>query len=126
VANKIKPRKKPQLIILNSPRGGKYHTRHTRSSPGGSTGISVNYATRTRDPRESINLAGIKILRLIRDELKQKSLEKEAARHEQKGKRSRRSQSPQTRRSSSPRRRNYKAQREDARNIITQARVNRS
>jgi hypothetical protein len=70
--------------------------------------------------------AAIKSLALIEEELRQKSLEKEATRHEQKGKRSRRSQSPQTRRSSSPRRRNYKAQREDARNIITQARVNRS
>jgi hypothetical protein len=36
------------------------------------------------------------------------------------------SQYPQTQRSSSPKRRNYKAQREDERNIITKARVNRS
>jgi hypothetical protein len=79
-----------------------------------------------RDPRESMHFAAIKSLGLVGDELKQKSLEKEAARHEQKGKRSRRSQSPPTRRSGSPRRRNYKARREDARNIITQARVNRS
>jgi hypothetical protein len=62
-------------------------------------------------------------MHLVGDELKKKPLEKEAARHEQKGERSRRSQSPQ---SSSPRRRHNKAQKEDARNIITQARVNRS
>jgi hypothetical protein len=73
-----------------------------------------------------MHLAAIKSLRLIGDELKHKSLEKEAAQHEQKGKRSRRSQSLQTQRSSSPRRRNYKAQREVARNIITQGRMNRS
>jgi hypothetical protein len=53
-------------------------------------------------------------------------LEKEATQHKQTGKRSQKSQSPQTRRSGSPGRKNYKAQRKDARNIITQARVNRS
>jgi hypothetical protein len=79
-----------------------------------------------KDPRESMHLAAIKSLRLIGDMLKQKSLEKEAARHEQKGEISRMSQSPQTRRSSSPRRRHYKAQKEDARNITTHARVKRS
>jgi hypothetical protein len=53
-------------------------------------------------------------------------VEKEATHHEQIGKRRQKSQSTRTRRSSSPSRKNYKAQREDARNIITQARVNRS
>jgi hypothetical protein len=48
------------------------------------------------DPHESMHFAGIKSLGLFRDELKQNSLEKEIARHEQRGKRSRRSQSPQT------------------------------
>jgi hypothetical protein len=38
------------------------------------------------DPRESMHQAAIKILVFIRDKLKQKSLEKEATRHEQKGK----------------------------------------
>jgi hypothetical protein len=53
-------------------------------------------------------------------------LEQKTTRHEQKEKRSRRSQSPQTRRSSSPNKRNYRSQRDNARNIITMARVNRS
>jgi hypothetical protein len=79
-----------------------------------------------RDPRESMHQAAIKSLGLIGDELKQKSMEKEAIHHEQTGKRRRQSQSPQTRRSNSPSGKNSKAQREDARNIITQARVNRS
>jgi hypothetical protein len=70
--------------------------------------------------------ATIKSLGLIGDELKQKSVEKEATHHEQTGKRKRKSQSPRTQRSNSPDKKNYKAQREDARNIITQARVNRS
>jgi hypothetical protein len=83
----------------------------------------LNTQPEPRDPRESMHQAAIKSLGLIGDELKQRSLEKEATRHDQKEKRSRRSQSPQTRISSSPRRRNYKAQREDARNIIMQARV---
>jgi hypothetical protein len=48
------------------------------------------------DPRESMHQATIKILGLIGDELKQKSLEKKATQHKQKGKRNRRTQSPQT------------------------------
>jgi hypothetical protein len=58
--------------------------------------------------------------------LKQKPLEKETTQHEQKEKINRRSQSPQTRRSSSPGKRNCRSQGDDTRNIITQARVNRS
>jgi hypothetical protein len=38
------------------------------------------------DPRENMHQAAIKSLGLIREELKQKSLEKEATWHEQKGK----------------------------------------
>jgi hypothetical protein len=53
-------------------------------------------------------------------------VEKEATHHEQIGKRKRKSQSPRTQRSNSSDWKNYKAQREDAWNIITQARVNRS
>jgi hypothetical protein len=41
-----------------------------------------------KDPRENMHQAAIKSLRLIGDELKQKSLEKEATQHEQTGKRS--------------------------------------
>jgi hypothetical protein len=57
--------------------------------------------------------------------VKAKSVEKEEIHHEQTGKRQQ-SQYPRTRRSNSPSGRNYKAQREDARYIITQARVNMS
>jgi hypothetical protein len=78
------------------------------------------------DPRESMHQAAIKSLGLIGDELKQKTVEKEATHHEQIGKRRQKSQSPRTQRSNSPNRKDYKAQREDAQNIITQARVNRS
>jgi hypothetical protein len=53
-------------------------------------------------------------------------VEKEATHHEQTQKRRWKSQSPWIRRSSSPGGKNCKAQREDARNIITQARVSRS
>jgi hypothetical protein len=78
------------------------------------------------DPRESMHQAAIKGLGLIGDKLQQKSLVQETTQHEQKKKRSRRSQSPQTRRSKSPNKGNYRSQRGDARNIITQSRVNRS
>jgi hypothetical protein len=78
------------------------------------------------DPRENIHQVAIKSLGLVKDELKQKSLGKESIHHEQTVKRSQKSQSPRTQRSSSPGRGNHKAEREDARNIITQARVNKS
>jgi hypothetical protein len=78
------------------------------------------------DPWESMHQAAIKSLGMIGDELRQKSVEKEATHQEQTGKRRRKSQSPRTQKSTSPGGKNYKAQREDARNIITQARVNRS
>jgi hypothetical protein len=45
---------------------------------------------------------------------------------QQKERRRRRSQSPQTRRSKSPKKGNYSSRGDDARNTITQARVNRS
>jgi hypothetical protein len=79
-----------------------------------------------RDPRESMHQAVIKGLGLIGDKLKQDPLEKNTTRNELKEKRSRRSQTPQTRRSSPPSKRHYRSRGEDARNIITQARVNRS
>jgi hypothetical protein len=70
--------------------------------------------------------AAIKGLGLIRDKLNQDPLEKKTTRNEQKEKRSQRSQTPQTRRSSPPSKRHYRSRGEDARNIITHARVNRS
>jgi hypothetical protein len=66
------------------------------------------------DPQESMDQAAIKSLGLIGDELKQKTVEKEATHHEQTGKRRQKSQSPRTQRSNSPNRKDYKAQREDA------------
>jgi hypothetical protein len=47
-----------------------------------------------RDPRESMHQVAIKSLGMIGDEIKQKSMEKEATHHEQTGKRRRKSQSP--------------------------------
>jgi hypothetical protein len=79
-----------------------------------------------RDPRESMHQAAIKGLGLIGDKLKGDPLEKKTTHNEQKDKRTRRSQTPQTRRSSPPSKRNYRSRGEDARSIITQARVNRS
>jgi hypothetical protein len=79
-----------------------------------------------RDLRESMHQAAIKGLGLIGDKLQQKPLVHDTTQHEQKEKRSQRSQSPPTRRSKSPNKGNYKSQRGDARNIITQASVNRS
>jgi hypothetical protein len=70
--------------------------------------------------------AVIKSLGLVGDELKQKSLRRESTWDEHTGRRSQKSQSPQTRRTNSPGREDHEAQRVDARNIITQARVNKS
>jgi hypothetical protein len=77
------------------------------------------------DPREHMHQAAIKSLRLVGDKLKQKSSGKESTYHEHTG-RSRKSQYPQTRRTNSPGREDHEARREDARNIITRARVNKS
>jgi hypothetical protein len=70
--------------------------------------------------------AATQSLRLVGDELKQKSLRREPTYHEHTGKRSQKSQSPRTRRTNSPGRKNHEERREDARNIITQAWVNKS
>jgi hypothetical protein len=70
--------------------------------------------------------AAIKSLELVGDGLKQKSLGREPTHHGHTGKRSQKSQSPQTRRSNSPDKENHEARRKDARSIITQARVNKS
>jgi hypothetical protein len=79
-----------------------------------------------RDPRENMHQAAIKSLGLVGDELRQKSLGREPTHHGHTRKRSRKSQSPRTRRSNSTDRENHEAQRGDAWNIITQARVNKS
>jgi hypothetical protein len=60
------------------------------------------------DPWEHMHQAAIKSLRLVGDELKQKSLGKESTYHEHIG-RSRKSQSPQTRRTNSPGREDHEA-----------------
>jgi hypothetical protein len=78
------------------------------------------------DLREHMHQAAIKSLGLVEDELKQKSLGRESTYREHRERRSRKSQSPQTRRTNSPDRKDHEARREDARNIITQARVNKS
>jgi hypothetical protein len=68
----------------------------------------------------------IKSLGLVGDELKQKSLGNKSTYHEYIGGRSRRSQSPPSQRTNSPGKTNNETRREDARNIITQARVNKA
>jgi hypothetical protein len=70
--------------------------------------------------------AAIKSLGLVGDELKQKSSGKKSTYQEYTGRRSRRSQSPPSQRTNSPSKTNNKAQREDAQNIIAQARVNKA
>jgi hypothetical protein len=79
-----------------------------------------------RDPQEHMHQAAIKILELVGDELKQKSSGKKSTYHEHTGRRSRRCQSPQSQRTNSPGKTDHEARREDARNIITQARVNKA
>jgi hypothetical protein len=70
--------------------------------------------------------AAIKSLRLVGDELKQKSLGKKSIYHEYTRRRSQRSQSPSSQRTNSPGKTDNEARMEDARNIITHARVNKA
>jgi hypothetical protein len=70
--------------------------------------------------------AAIKSLGLVGDELKNKSLGKKSTYHEHTGGRSRRSQSSQSQRTNSPGKTDNEARREDTRNIIMQARVNKA
>jgi hypothetical protein len=78
------------------------------------------------DPREQMHQAAIKSLGLVGDEQKQKSSGKKLIYHEYIGRRSRRSLSPPSQRTNSPGKTDNEARREDARNIIMQARVNKA
>jgi hypothetical protein len=78
------------------------------------------------DPREHMHQVAIKSLELVGDELKQKSSGKKSIYHEHTGRRSRRCQSPQSQRTNSLGKTDHEARTEDARNIITQARVNKA
>jgi hypothetical protein len=88
------------------------------------------------DPRESMHQAAIKGPGLIGDKLNQEEIPQKnrLPRQQNSPQQSRRSQrsrspydeAPQTRRSRSPRQANHGSRDGDARNIITQARVNRS
>jgi hypothetical protein len=70
--------------------------------------------------------ATIKSLRLVEDELRHKSSEKKSIYHEHKGSRSQRYQPPQSQKTNSPSDIEHEAQREDARNIIAHAWVNKA
>jgi hypothetical protein len=78
------------------------------------------------DPREHMHQAAIKSLGLVGDKLKQKSVGKKSTYHEHTRRRSQRSQSPLSQKTSSPGKTDNEARREDTRNIITQARVNKA
>jgi hypothetical protein len=82
--------------------------------------------TEPGDPREHMHQAAIKSLGLVGDQINQKSLGRESTYHKHTERRSRKSQYPQTRRTNSPDREDHEARKEDARNIITHAKVNKS
>jgi hypothetical protein len=77
-----------------------------------------------RDPREHMHQATIRSLRLVEDRLRKHSLEKKATYHKDKGKENFKHQPSQSQTSESLGDEKRKARREDARNIIAQARVN--
>jgi hypothetical protein len=77
-------------------------------------------------PQEHMHQAAIKSLGLVGDELKQKSSGKKSTYHEHTGRRSQRSQSPPSQKTNSPCKTDNEARREEARNIIMQARVNKA
>jgi hypothetical protein len=78
------------------------------------------------DPREHMHQAAIKSLGLVEDKLRQHSLEKKSTYYKDQGKKSRKYQSSQSRSSDSSGDENRKARVEDARNIITQKKVNKA
>jgi hypothetical protein len=78
------------------------------------------------DPQEHMHQAAIKSLGLVRDKLKQKSAGKKSTYYEHTGRRSQRSQSPLSQKTNSPGKTDNETRREDARNIIMQAKVNKA
>jgi hypothetical protein len=78
------------------------------------------------DPWEHMHQAAINILRLVEDKLRQHSLEKKSTYYEDQGKKSRKYQSSQSQSSDSSGGENRKVRVEDARNIITQQKVNKA
>jgi hypothetical protein len=76
------------------------------------------------DPREHMHQAAIRSLGLVEDRLRKHPLEKKAAHHKDKGKENFKRQPSQSQTSESSGDEKRKALREDARNIIMQARVN--
>jgi hypothetical protein len=76
-----------------------------------------------RDPREHMHQAAIRSLGLVEDRLRKRSPERKATYYEDKGKESIKCQSSQSQTSDSSSDKKRRARREDARNIIAQARV---
>jgi hypothetical protein len=76
------------------------------------------------DPREHMHQAAIRSLGLVEDRLRKHPLEKKATYHKEKRKESFKRQPSQSQTSESSGDKKRKARREDARNIIAQARVN--
>jgi hypothetical protein len=76
------------------------------------------------DPREHMHQAAIRSLGLVEDRLRKHPLEKKATYHKEKRRESFKRQPPQSQTSESSGDEKRKARREDARNIIAQARVN--
>jgi hypothetical protein len=77
-----------------------------------------------RDPREHIHQAAIRSLRLVKDRLKKRSPDRKATYYEDKEKENFKHQPSQSQTSESSGDTKRRARREDARNIIAQARVN--
>jgi hypothetical protein len=77
-----------------------------------------------RDPREHMHQAAIRSLGLVEDRLRKRSPERKATYYEDKGKESIKCQSSQSQTSDLSGNEKCRARREDARNIIAQARVN--
>jgi hypothetical protein len=76
------------------------------------------------DPREHMHQAAIRSLELVEDRLRKHPPEKKVTCHKEKRRESFKRQPSQSQTSESPGDEKRKAQREDARNIIAQARVN--
>jgi hypothetical protein len=104
-------------------RGGGFSARNTRSSISSSTVYLLTTKPEPGDPREHMHQAAIRSLGLVEDRLRKHSPERKPTYYEDKEKENFKHQPSQSQTSESSGDGKRRARREDARNVIAQARV---
>jgi hypothetical protein len=107
--------------------GGRIRTRNTRSSIDSSAQVyPLTTQPKPGDPREQMHQATIQSLRLVEEKLKGSILEKKSTHHNKKKKEEVKRKSSRNETSESSEDEKSQKRKEDARNIIAQARINNS